>query len=132
MNTHVLYGERALPDGIRSRLVDNNNGCTMHVLEAGFEQPGRPCVLLLHGFPELAFSWRHQLPFLAAAGFHVIAPDQRGYGRSSGTEVAYDDDLLPFTLLNHVTDTLGLVRALGHEQVAAVIGHDYGSPVAAW
>lgn len=88
MNADVLYGRSVLPAGVRSRLVDTNNGCTMHVLEAGFEQPGRPCVLLLHGFPELAFSWRRQLPFLAAAGFHVVAPDQRGYGRSSGTDVA--------------------------------------------
>lgn len=132
MNADVLYGRSVLPAGVRSRLVDTNNGCTMHVLEAGFEQPGRPCVLLLHGFPELAFSWRRQLPFLAAAGFHVVAPDQRGYGRSSGTDVAYDDDLLPYTLINRVSDTLGLVNALGHDSVAAVIGHDYGSPVAAW
>jgi pimeloyl-ACP methyl ester carboxylesterase len=127
-----LYGQDLLPAGVRSRLIDNNNGCTMHVLEAGFEQPGRPCVLLLHGFPELAFSWRKQLMFLAAAGYHVVAPDQRGYGRSSGTDVAFDDDLLPYTLINRVSDTLGLVQALGHEQVAAVVGHDYGSPVAAW
>jgi pimeloyl-ACP methyl ester carboxylesterase len=131
MNPHVLYGRSALPDGVRSRLVDNNNGCTMHVLEAGFEHPGRPCVVLLHGFPELAFSWRRQLPALAAAGFHVVAPDQRGYGRSSGTDVAYEDDLVPFSMINHVSDTLGLVRALGYEHVAAVVGHDFGSPVAA-
>ena len=132
MNADVLYGRSVLPAGVRSRLVDNNNGCTMHVLEAGFETPGRPCVLLLHGFPELAFSWRKQLMFLAAAGFHVVAPDQRGYGRSSGADVTYDDDLLPYTLINRVSDTLGLVKALGYDSVAAVIGHDYGSPVAAW
>ena len=69
---------------------------------------------------------------LAAAGFHVVAPDQRGYGRSGGTDVTFDDDLAPFTLLNHVRDALGLVFALGHRSVAAVVGHDYGSPVAAW
>jgi pimeloyl-ACP methyl ester carboxylesterase len=132
MNPHVLYGRSALPAGVRSRLVDNNNGCTMHVLEAGFEQPGRPCVVLLHGFPEIAFSWRKQLTALAAAGFHVIAPDQRGYGRSSGTDVAYDEGLQPFSMINHVSDTLGLVRALGYEHVAGVVGHDFGSPVAAW
>jgi pimeloyl-ACP methyl ester carboxylesterase len=131
-NEDVLYGQTLLPKGIRSRLVSNNNGCTMHVLEAGFEGADRPCVVLLHGFPELAFSWRNQLLALASAGFHVIAPDQRGYGRSSGSDVAYDDDLLPFTFINHVSDTVGLVRALGYERVAAVVGHDYGSPVAAW
>jgi pimeloyl-ACP methyl ester carboxylesterase len=132
MNADVLYGQEVLPEGVRSRLVDNNNGCTMHVLEAGFEQPGRPCVLLLHGFPELAFSWRKQLMFLAAAGYHVVAPDQRGYGRSSGAGVGFDDDLMPYTLINRVSDTVGLVKALGYDSVAAVIGHDYGSPVAAW
>jgi pimeloyl-ACP methyl ester carboxylesterase len=132
MNEHVLYGQNILPPGVRSRLVDNNNGCTMHVLEAGHETPGRPCVVLLHGFPEIAFSWRRQLPFLAAAGYHVIASDQRGYGRSSGADVRYDDDVLPYSVLNHVTDTLGLVRALGIDRVAAVVGHDYGSRVAAW
>lgn len=132
MNPHVLYGRSALPEGVRSRLVDNNNGCTMHVLEAGFEHAGRPCVVLLHGFPELAFSWRKQLTALAAAGFHVIAPDQRGYGRSSGADVAYAAPLQPFSMINHVSDTLGLVRALGYEQVVAVVGHDFGSPVAAW
>lgn len=132
MNQNVLYGQGTLPAGVRSRLVDNNNGCTMHVLEAGFETPGRPCVVLLHGFPEIAYSWRHQLPALAAEGFHAIAPDQRGYGRSSGTDVRYDDDVLPYSELNHVSDTLGLVRALGYESVAAVVGHDYGSRVAAW
>lgn len=132
MNRDVLYGHDVLPAGIRSRLVDNHNGCTMHVLEAGFETPGRPCIVLLHGFPEIAFSWRRQLPFLAAAGYHVVAPDQRGYGRSSGADVRYDDDLLPYAVINRVADTLGLVRALGHEHVAAVVGHDYGSRVAAW
>jgi pimeloyl-ACP methyl ester carboxylesterase len=132
MDWQVPFDPRVLPAGVRSRFVDNNNGCTMHVLEAGHELRGRPCVLLLHGFPELAYSWRKQLPFLAALGYHVVAPDLRGYGRSGGADVGYDDDLLPYTFVNRVADALGLVKALGHEQVAAVIGHDYGSPVAAW
>ena len=68
----------------------------MHVLEAGFETKGRPCVLLLHGFPELAFSWRKVMPALAAAGYHVIAPDQRGYGRTTGWDANFDGDLTPF------------------------------------
>lgn len=131
-NADVLYGQGVLPKGIRSRLIDNNNGCTMHVLEAGFDVRDRPCIVLLHGFPELAFSWRAQMLSLAATGFHVIAPDQRGYGRSSGTDVSFDDDLLPYTYINHVSDTVGLVHALGYSSVAAVVGHDYGSPVAAW
>ena len=121
-----------LPPGIRSRYVSGINGLTVHVLEAGFETRGRPCVLLLHGFPELAFSWRKVMPDLAAAGYHVIAPDQRGYGRTTGWNAAYDGDLAAFRLTNLVRDALGLVFAFGHRSVAAVIGHDFGSPVAAW
>jgi alpha-beta hydrolase superfamily lysophospholipase len=63
-----------LPAGIRSRFVSDVNGLRMHVLEAGSAAPGRPCILLLHGFPELAYSWRKIMPALAEAGFHVIAP----------------------------------------------------------
>src|SRR5262249_53342813 len=73
-----------LPAGIRSRYVSNINGLTFHVLEAGFEEKGRPCVLLLHGYPELAYGWRKVMLPLAAAGFHVLAPDMRGYGRTTG------------------------------------------------
>src|SRR5258708_4623635 len=121
-----------LPKGIRARLIPDINGLTMHVLDAGFEQPGRPCVLLLHGFPELAYSWRKVMLPLAAAGYHVIAPDQRGYGRTSGCDTGYDGDLSLFRPLNLVRDALGLVCALGYRSVTAVIGHDFGSPVAAW
>ncbi len=102
------------------------------MLEAGFEAKDRPCVLLLHGFPELAYSWRKVMLPLASAGFHVIAPDRRGYGRTSGWDVGYDDDLDPFGTLNQVRDMLGLVSAFGYRSVAAVIGHDHGSPIAAW
>jgi len=104
----------------------------MHVLEAGFEHRSGRCVVLLHGFPELAYTWRHQLLPLAAAGFHVVAPDLRGYGRSVSTPVNYDDDVLPYSLMNRVSDVLGLVRALGYERVAAVVGHDWSGPTAAW
>ena len=121
-----------LPSSIRSRYVDGINGLRMHVLEAGFETRGRPCVLLLHGFPELAFSWRKVMPALADAGFHVIAPDQRGYGRTTGWDADYDNDLNPFRLLNLVRDALGLVSAFGYRSIDAVVGHDFGSPVAAW
>ncbi len=124
--------QRVLPKGIRARLVPGINGLTMHVLEAGFEQTGRPCVLLLHGFPELAYSWRKVMVPLADAGFHVIAPDQRGYGRTTGCDTSYEADLSLSRPLNLVRDALGLVSALGYREVAAVIGHDFGSPVAAW
>ncbi len=121
-----------LPDGVRARFVDGINGLRMHVLEAGYETPGRECVLLLHGFPELAWSWRKIMPALAAAGYHVVAPDQRGYGRTTGWSADYDGDLRPFHMLNLTRDALGLVFALGYRSVAAVVGHDFGASVAAW
>ncbi len=121
-----------LPVGIRSRVLENINGLRVHILEAGHETPNRPCVLLLHGFPELAYSWRKIMPPLAAAGFHVVAPDLRGYGRTTGWGGDYDSDLRGFRLLNAARDALGVIWALGHREVAGVVGHDFGSPVAAW
>jgi pimeloyl-ACP methyl ester carboxylesterase len=112
--------------------VGGVNDLDMHVLEAGFESGGRPLLLLLHGFPELAYSWRKVMLPLAAAGYHVVAPDQRGYGRTTGWDGDYDGDVASFRLLNLVRDTLALVAALGYRKVAAVVGHDFGSPVAAW
>jgi len=126
------YGNGVVPTGIRSRQIPNVNGMTVHILEAGYETPGRPAVLLLHGFPELAFSWRKVMPSLAAAGYHVIAPDQRGYGRTTGWDDAYDADPDPFRILNMTRDAVGLVYALGHRSVAMVVGHDAGAPVACW
>src|SRR5712692_10535784 len=121
-----------LPAGIRARFVSGINGLRMHILEAGSAAPGRPAVLLLHGFPELAYSWRRIMPTLAAAGFHVFAPDQRGYGRTTGWSANYDDDLRPFRLLNAVRDALGLVAALGYRSVASVVGHDFAASIAVW
>jgi len=130
-NMDVFYGTDTLPLGIRSRYVENINGLTIHILEAGYETKNRPCILLLHGFPELAYSWRKVMLPLAQAGYHVVAPDQRGYGRTTGWNRDYDGDMDSFSLINVVRDALGLVSALGHESVEAVVGHDYGSPVAA-
>jgi pimeloyl-ACP methyl ester carboxylesterase len=117
---------------VRSRFVNGINGLRMHVLEAGYEGGSRPGILLLHGFPELAYSWRKVMLPLAKAGFHVFAPDQRGYGRTTGWDGDYDGDLASFRRLNIVRDALGLVFALGHQSVTAVVGHDFGSPIAAW
>jgi pimeloyl-ACP methyl ester carboxylesterase len=103
----------------------------MHVLEAGSGNDGRPCVVLRHGFPELGYSWRKVMPALASAGFHVVAPDLRGYGRTSGGGLAYDDDASDFLFLNEVRDILGLVFGIGYRSVAALVGHDWGSPIAA-
>ena len=120
-----------LPDGVRARFVGNNNGLDTHLLESGFEPSGKPVILLLHGFPELAFSWRYVLPELAQAGFHVIAPDLRGYGRTCGWHVDYDQNLSDFRPSNYLRDCLGLLAALNIDRVDLLVGHDFGSPIAA-
>src|SRR3979409_503847 len=132
MNETTNLPDIPLPSGIRSRFVDDINGLRMQVLEAGFETKARPVGLLLHGFPELAYSWRKVMPSLAAAGYHVIAPDQRGYGRTLGWDDSYDADPDPFCILTMRRDAIGLVYALGHRSVAMVVGHDAGAPVASW
>ncbi len=124
----LAYAAAPVVAGVRSRFVDTATGLRMHVLEAG--EPGRPAVLLLHGFPELAYSWRRQLPALAAAGYHAIAPDQRGYGATTGWDGRFEADLAPYRLFNLARDALALLRALGLTHVDAVIGHDFGSFVA--
>ncbi|KAI0049228.1 alpha/beta hydrolase protein [Auriscalpium vulgare] len=110
------------------------NDLAMHYLYAG--KPESPLVLLLHGFPELSFSWRSVLPLLAEAGFFVVAPDQRGYGptvsvsRNAPGPVKYDEDPAPYRMFNLVRDVVALVYALGYEKVHAIVGHDFGSMVA--
>lgn len=97
-----------------------SNGLTMHIAEAG----EGPLVVLCHGFPESWYSWRHQLRALADAGYHAVAPDQRGYGGTDAPE-AID----AYTVFHLVGDIVGLVAALD-ESEAVVVGHDWGSPVA--
>jgi pimeloyl-ACP methyl ester carboxylesterase len=121
-----------LPEGVRSRILGAINGLDIHVLEAGFEPQGRPSVLLLHGFPELAYSWRKVLPALARAGYHAIAPDQRGYGRTTGWDADYDGDLANFRFMNLLRDSIGVLFAFGHRMAEAVVGHDFGATVAAY
>ena len=104
---------------IAHRLVETN-GIRMQIAEQG----EGPLVVLCHGFPESWYSWRHQFPALAEAGYKAVAPDMRGYGRTDRPE-AIDQ----YTLLHLVGDIVGLVDALGAEQ-AVVIGHDWGAPVA--
>jgi pimeloyl-ACP methyl ester carboxylesterase len=104
---------------VRHRFVETN-GIRVHVAEAG----SGPLVVLLHGFPESWYSWRHQLPALAAAGYHAVAPDMRGYGQSDRPE-AIDK----YSIFHLVGDVVGLLDALGTPQ-AVVVGHDWGAPVA--
>lgn len=96
------------------------NGIDIHVAEAG----EGPLVLLLHGFPELWYSWRHQLPALAAAGYHAVAPDVRGYGRTS-----VPTSVRAYAMRELVTDAVGVLDALG-EPTAALVGHDWGAAIA--
>ena len=119
-----------LPSGLRSRIVENVNGLGMHILEAGRAPGPAGTVLLLHGFPELAFCWRRLMPLLADRGYHVIAPDQRGYGRTTPAPVSYGDAVEPYSILNLAGDMVALLGALGLEKVDAVVGHDFGSLVA--
>jgi len=121
-----------MPQGIRTRVINGVNGLNVHILEAGYEMPNRPLVLMLHGFPELAYSYRKVMLPLASAGYHVVAPDQRGYGRTTGWDDSYDADPDQFRILNMVRDATGLVYALGYRQVAMIVGHDAGAPVASW
>jgi pimeloyl-ACP methyl ester carboxylesterase len=96
------------------------NGIRMHIAEQG----SGPTVLLCHGFPECWYSWRHQLRALAAAGFHAVAPDMRGYGQTDAPP-----EIDRYTLLHLLGDVVGLLDALGIER-AVVAGHDWGAPVA--
>lgn len=121
--------EGHLPEGVTSRIIDGVNGLSMHVLEAGDRQA--PLLVLLHGFPELSFSWRKVMVPLAAAGWRVVAPDQRGYGGTTGWSDGYDVDLAEFSFETLTADIAALVGALEYDR-AALVGHDFGSPVAAW
>ncbi len=122
-----------LPNGIRSRVLQDINGASFHILEAGHDlKNSKGLLLLIHGFPELAFSWRKVMLPLAGRGYHVIAPDVRGYGRSSNTDVEFSSDLRPFSSLNKIQDMLALVAALGYQSVISVIGHDQGATLAGW
>jgi pimeloyl-ACP methyl ester carboxylesterase len=112
----LKQGVKAMPT---SRTV-SVNGIEMFLREQG----DGPLAILCHGWPELSFSWRHQIPAIAAAGFHVVAPDMRGFGRSGAP-----DDIGAYSIFDLVGDMVALVAALGYKQ-AAIIGHDWGAPVA--
>ena len=105
---------------ITERTIETN-GVQLHTLEAG--EPGAPLVALAHGFPELAYSWRHQIPALAAAGYHVLAPDQRGYGRTTSPI-----DIADYNVAALSDDLIGLLDDVGAEK-AIFVGHDWGAPV---
>src|SRR5215831_14171022 len=112
-----VHGEAS--SAVAHRVVEAN-GIHVHLAEQG----EGPLIVLLHGFPESWYSWRHQLRALAAAGYHAVAPDQRGYGQSD-RPAAIDQ----YSIFHLTGDVVGLLDALGEGQ-AVVVGHDWGGPVA--
>jgi len=121
-----------LPEGVESSYVDCTKPCglSFHILSSGRDESRqKPLILLIHGYPELAFSWRKLIPALTAKGYYVVAPDQRGYGRTTGWDTSPWDkvDLTQFTMTNLVRDLVCLVYALGYKKVHCIIGHDFGA-----
>jgi pimeloyl-ACP methyl ester carboxylesterase len=112
------WADRAMP-GVTHRMIETN-GIRLHVAEQG----EGPLVILCHGFPECWYSWRHQLPALAKAGFRAVAPDLRGYGRSDRPQ-----QVEKYTILDDIGDIVGLLDALGARQ-AVIAGHDVGATMA--
>lgn len=125
-----------LPPSISTRQIDLTQeptcGLSIHILESG--PPTAPLILLLHGYPELAFTYRKLLPLLASSNkYHVVAPDSRGYGRTTGWDSSSHahTNMSQFTTAQLVQDNVALVRALGHARCACVVGHDFGVNAAA-
>ncbi|KAH9852284.1 alpha/beta-hydrolase [Lenzites betulinus] len=128
-----------IPTGVRSRTLPVRD-LEMHFFEAG--KPTDPLIILLHGFPEIAYSWRKVILPLSVnggMGYHVVAPDHRGFGRTKprdpsapGAErpLAFEDDVLPYKTINLVHDIVALIFALGHEKATCIIGHDFGATIA--
>ena len=136
-----------LPRGVCSRYIDCTStvGMLFHTLQSGIPSPGqrKPLILLIHGFPEMAFSWRKVMTSLAEPregapeGFHVVAFDQRGYGRTTGWEAdlpSLGTSLCgsSFIIMQLVRDTVTVVAALGYDRVRCVVGHDFGGVTAGW
>nr|XP_043630680.1 epoxide hydrolase A-like [Erigeron canadensis] len=109
---------------IEHRMIDVNN-INMHIAELG----QGPTVILVHGFPELWYTWRHQILYLAAHGYHAVAPDLRGYGDTTGAPI---DDFTQFTTLHVVGDLVALIDAVAgpNEDKVLVVGHDWGAIIA--
>ncbi|KAH7558754.1 hypothetical protein BM1_04891 [Bipolaris maydis] len=123
-----------LPAGITENYVHcSSNGLTFHVIEAGYTpSQHKPLIVLCHGFPELAFSWRKIMLPLADAGYHVVAFDQRGYGRTTGWDNSsfINTNLSQFAMTSVVRDVVTLVNALGYREVKCIVGHDFGAVTA--
>jgi pimeloyl-ACP methyl ester carboxylesterase len=126
------YGNGTLHPKIRSNFIKNINGLDIHFLESGEKTENSELIVLLHGFPELSFSWRKILPLLSDNGYHVIAPDQRGFGSTIGSDLSYTSNLSDFSQINLATDIYVLVKKLGYNKVRCIVGHDSGVGPASW
>ena len=126
------YGNGRLHPKIRSNVIKNINGLDIHFLESGEKTEKSELIVLLHGFPELSFSWRKILPVLSDNGYHVIAPDQRGFGSTIGSDLSYTSNLANFSQINLATDIYVLVKKLGYDKVRCIVGHDSGVGPASW
>ena len=127
------YKPLPLPSPLSERYITSSaSELSYHILEAGTK--GNPLVLLVHGFPEIAYSWRKIMPGLAKTGYYTVAIDQRGFGRTTGrdtSETSFEKvDLQTFSVINLVRDLVVLVNALGYRQVDCIVGHDFGSVTA--
>ncbi len=127
-----------ISEGVQSRTLPVRD-LDVHFFEAG--KPTDPLILLLHGFPEIAYSWRKVILPLSRAGlgYRIVAPDLRGFGRTkphissapgAARPLTFEDDVTPYKVLNLVEDVVALVSALGHDSIACLIGHDAGSTIA--
>lgn len=128
--TSTRLGPLNLPPGLTERYITTEaSELTYHIIEAGSK--GKPLLILLHGFPEIAYSWRKIMPQLST-DYYVVAVDQRGYGRTTGWDNSSFEavDLRTFSVTNLIRDIVVLVHALGYRQVDCVIGHDFGAVAA--
>ena len=121
-----------LPKGIKSKVINDINGLDIHYLESGENKENSELIVLLHGFPELSFSWRKILPILSDNGYHVVAPDQRGFGSTIGADLTYTDNLSDFSNINLATDIYLFITRLGYKKVKCIVGHDSGVGPASW
>ena len=124
--------KNVLENNIKSKYMDDVNGLSMHYLESGEKTKTSELIVLLHGFPELSYSWRKILPVLSEQGFHVIAPDQRGFGSTLGSDLSYTNNLASYSQINLATDIYVLVKKLGYDKVRCIVGHDSGVGPSSW
>ena len=116
---------------IKSNFVDIGTGLRVHYLECNHTNKNdAPVALLLHGFPEISFSWRKILPLLGKEGFRVIAIDQRGYGKTTGGSIKYEDDIREYNLINLSFDLVSFINKMKINKIELLVGHDAGSIVA--